>query len=78
MRDGELLNLKWESVKDDMIVLVNTATKQRKENIVPITSTIRGILDSLAAERKDDYVHPLRRKGGRMEASYCYGLIERI
>lgn len=61
MRTGEVLNLKWENVKDDKIVLKRTETKQKKEKIIPITKGIRAVLESLRDKRrKDGFVIPLR------------------
>ena len=76
MRAGELLNLKWSSVRTDRIVLERTETKQRQEKIIPITPTLCEMLAGL--ERKGDYVLPLRRRGGTMSPAYAHGLIERI
>ena len=57
MRLGELINLKWENVKDDKIVLGRTETKQRKKKVVPITSGIQTVLDNLRSD--SPYVIPL-------------------
>jgi len=79
MRLGEVLNLKWENIRDDKIILKRTETKQKKEKVIPITDGIREVLDSLAGEnRRDGYVIPLRRKGGEIKAGYADSLIRKI
>ena len=50
MRLGELLNLKWDNVQGDRIVLRRTETKQRKEKVIPLTSGISTILGHLRAK----------------------------
>jgi len=57
MRLGELINLKWENVKDDKIVLGRTETKQRKKKVIPITGGIQSILNDLKSD--SPYVIPL-------------------
>ena len=76
LRAGELLNLKWSTFRGDRIILERTETKQRREKIIPITPTLRDILDGL--ERQGEYVLPLRRRGGTMSPAYAHGIIERI
>jgi len=76
MRAGELLNLKWSAVRSDRIVLERTETKQRREKIIPISDSLRSVLSTL--ERKDEYVLPLRRRGGIMAAAYCDNLIRTV
>jgi integrase len=58
MRLGELLNLRWDNIQDDKIVLKRTETKQRKKKMIPITSGMREALESLRdGRRKDGFVH---------------------
>lgn len=57
MRLGEVVNLKWDNVKDNKIVLGRTETKQRKQKVVPITRGIQAILDDLRSD--SPYVIPL-------------------
>lgn len=64
MRMGEVLNLKWENIGEDRIVLRRTETKQKKEKMIPLTSGVREILKDLKEKRRmDGYVVPLKRKG---------------
>ena len=60
MRPGEVLNLKWENIREDKIVLQRTETKQRKEKIIPLTRGIKAVLDSLKSPGSI-YVIPRRR-----------------
>ena len=77
MRAGEVLNLKWSAVRGDRIVLERTETKQRREKVIPISDALRSVLSML--ERRDEYVLPLRRRGGRpMAAAYCDNLIRTV
>jgi integrase len=76
LRAGELLNLKWSSVRGDRIVLERTETKQRQEKTIPITPILREFLAGL--ERQGEYVLPLRRRSGIMSPAYALGLIDRI
>jgi len=50
MRLGELINLKWDNIQSDRIVLRRTETKQRKEKVIPLTSGISTILEALRAK----------------------------
>jgi integrase len=60
MRTGELLNLKWDNIKEDKIILKRTETKQKKEKVIPITEGIRRILEDLKNKRRTDgFVIPL-------------------
>ncbi len=64
MRTGELLNLKWDNIQGNKIVLKRTETKQQKEKIIPVSQTIRELLESMRDRRRTDgYVIP--RPGGR-------------
>jgi integrase len=64
MRVGEVLNLKWENIKDDKIILRRTETKQRKEKVIPLIEGIREILKNLRDLRRiDGYVIPIERRG---------------
>jgi integrase len=47
MRIGELLNLTWQNIRGDKIVLRRTETKQRKEKVIPLTPSLQAILDEL-------------------------------
>ena len=79
MRLGEVLNLRWENIKDDKIVLKRTETKQKKEKVIPLTDGIKEILDDFKdGTRKDGYVVPLRRKGGQMKSSWANSVIMKI
>jgi integrase len=67
MRIGEIYNLKWENIKEDKIILKRTETKQKKEKIVPITKSIRLILEDLRDKRrKDGYVLPLGKRAKKL------------
>jgi integrase len=47
MRVGELLNLGWENVQGDKIVLRRTETKQRREKVIPLTPVLRALLEGM-------------------------------
>ena len=57
MRLGELINLKWNNIQGDRIVLKRTETKQRKEKVIPLTPGITSLLEALRA-KNGDYVIP--------------------
>lgn len=60
MRLGELINLKWENVKEDKIIIPRTETKGRKKKVIPITTGIQAILDDLRNSRGENpHVIPL-------------------
>jgi len=61
MRPGEVINLRWENIKVDKIVLKRTETKQRREKVIPLTGGIKAVLDSLRADESGEYVIPRRR-----------------
>jgi len=62
MRSGEVLNLKWENIQADKIVLRRTETKQKREKVIPLTEGIKSVLESLKDERyKNGYIIPRRR-----------------
>lgn len=64
MRIGEVLNLKWDNVKDDKIIFKRSDTKQKKEKVIPMTGGIREVLESLRDKRKTDgFVIPIGRRG---------------
>ena len=68
MRLNELLNLKWESVREDRITLKPMETKARREKTIPITPAIRAALDSLP--KGGLYVIPVNHaKSGRLDMS---------
>lgn len=79
MRMGEVINLKWENIKDDKIALKRTETKQKKEKVIPLTDSIREVLDQIQdRRRKDGYVIPLRRRSGIMRAAWADSVIRKI
>jgi integrase len=78
MRGGEVLNLRWDNIKEDRIVLKRTETKQKREKVVPITAEVAKILDEMREKRKDDFVLPLRRKGGKMTPGFMNGVSDKI
>jgi len=80
MRLGEVLNLRWENIQDDKIVLKRTETKQKKEKIIPLTDGIKEVLDSLCDGRqgRQGYILPLRRKSGTMKSSWANSVIKKI
>ncbi|UCC40187.1 MAG: site-specific integrase [Candidatus Aminicenantes bacterium] len=79
MRLGEVLNLKWDNIKDDKIILRRTETKQKKEKVIPLTVGIKEILEDLRDKRlKNGYVIPLRRKGGQMKSSWADSVMKKI
>ncbi len=79
MRLGEVLKLKWENIKDDKIALKRTETKQKKEKVIPLTDSIREVLEQFQdSRRKDGYVIPLRRRSGTMRAGWADSVIRKI
>lgn len=66
MRFGEGINLRWSNVRSDRLALQRTETKQRREKVVPITTGIRAVLDSLPQGRPGDFIFPIRRQGERL------------
>lgn len=60
MRPGEVINLRWENIKIDKIFLKRTETKQKREKVIPLTSGIKAVLDSLRGA-EGEYVIPRRR-----------------
>ena len=78
MRAGELLNLKWENIAGDRIILKRSETKQRKEKIIPLTEGIRELLDSLRDDRyKSGYIIP-RKKDRPIKAYSTKSLMDKI
>jgi len=67
MRPGELFKLQWDKhIKDDKIVLERSETKQKKEKVIPITDSIRKVLESLHKEKdKSGYVFPFQSRTNR-------------
>ena len=67
MRPGELFKLKWDKhINDDKIVLERSETKQKKEKVIPITDSIRKVLESLQKEKdKSGYVFPFQSRTNR-------------
>jgi len=78
MRTGELLNLQWANIQGDKIVLRRTETKSRKEKVIPIAGPVARLLAGLEKKRRDDYVLPLRRRGGERRAGWTDSLIRKI
>ena len=67
MRPGELFKLQWDKqIKDDKIVLEHSETKQKKEKVIPITDSIRKVLESLHKEKDNSgYVFPFQSRTNR-------------
>lgn len=61
MRFGEATRLRWSNIDKDTIRLERTETKTRKEKVIPLTTGIRTILDSLPKGGPDDFVFPVHR-----------------
>lgn len=79
MRIGEVLNLKWENIQEDKIVLKRTETKQKKEKVIPLTDSIQEILGQFKdGRKKNGYVVPLRRRSGTMRAGWANSVIRKI
>jgi len=78
MRLGQLLNLRWENVQGDQIVIRPTETKQKREQTIPISDSVKKILDGLRDDRrKDGFVLPLVRKG-RGRPAWAYDAMRKI
>lgn len=60
MRMGELLNLRWDNIQGDKVVIKRTETKQKKEKVIPLTPAITAVLEELR-EPESVYVIPRRR-----------------
>lgn len=75
MRAGELLNLKWQNIRDGKIVLRRTETKQKREKVIPITAGIQRILNSVPKRKPEDRVFPFSQDGLR---KYTRWIIHRI
>jgi integrase len=59
MRIGEVLNLKWQNIKEDKALLRRSETKQSKEKVIPLTEGILKVLESLKDQKKtDSYIIP--------------------
>jgi len=58
MRLSEVMNLRWDNIQDNKIVLKRTETKQRKEKVIPLTKGIQEVLESLKG-KDPDLVIPL-------------------
>ena len=77
MRPGELYKLRWDKhIKNDKIVLERTETKQKKEKVIPITDSIRKILNSLEPKEKG-YLFPLTADSNRNKV-YLSNLMKEI
>ena len=78
MRLGELLSLQWDNVQGDKIVVKRTETKQKKEKVIPISESVKVILDGLKDERRrDGFVLPLRRTG-RTRPAWAYDALNKV
>jgi integrase len=66
VRRSEAAALTWGMVKDDRIVLPDWATKMKREHQIPLTPTLRALLD--AQPRINDLVFPSPRKRTRVIA----------
>lgn len=79
MRTGELLNLKWDNIKQDRIVFKRTETKQKKEKVIPLTDGIKEVLDSIPEDgKKGGYVIPLTPGRKERGAVWMTDLIRKI
>jgi len=79
MRLGEVLNLRWDNIKEDRIVLKRTETKQKKEKVIPLTGGIGVVLEGFKdRRRKDGYVLPLKRRGGKAKAGWANSVIRKV
>jgi len=68
MRLGELLGLRWDNIRDDVIILERTETKARREKIIPITPGVKVILDGLKSFKNGSlYVLSIPERGKRVE-----------
>lgn len=65
MRVGELINLRWENIQGDKIVLKRTETKQRKEKVIPVTRRMQEIFDILKDGRQSEKSLIIYRQPGR-------------
>lgn len=75
MRAGEVLNLKWQNIRNEKIILQRTETKQKREKIIPITSGLQKILDSVPKRKPEDRIFPFSQDGLR---KYTKWIIHRI
>jgi len=73
MRVNELLNLKWDHVKDDKIYILNTETfrvKVRRDQYIPIPNKAKSILTEMYDMKMNDYVISCRYKPQSFNAAY--------
>jgi len=70
MRLGEALNLRWENIKGDKIILQRTETKEKKLKTIPITAAIAHTINGIADGRKKKDGFILDRLPGRMHQRY--------
>ncbi len=42
---GELRSLQWQDIQDDMLVLTAEKTKTKRKRVIPISPTLRKVLD---------------------------------
>jgi integrase len=66
MRRGELAGLRWSDVRDDRIVLEAHVTKMGVAHEIPITATVRALLNS-QSRTSSPLVFPSLRTGDEME-----------
>ncbi len=77
MRLGEVVNLRWENVKEDKIVIPRTETKGRKKKVIPITAGIRIILEDLRSKGGENpHVIPIILSKGGREDVYTKDLLD--
>lgn len=57
-RGGELRSLQWHDVQDDVLVLTAEKTKTKRKRLIPISATLRKMLDR--RRKGPDGVEPAR------------------
>jgi len=65
MRLGEVLNLKWENIRGNKLVLQRTETKEKKIKTIPITPAIQEALNGLIDNRETKKGFLMPRNPGR-------------
>ena len=56
MRRREVCLLKWSYIKDDEIIIPANITKASRERRIPLTDTLRKLLEAIPKTDKDDFV----------------------
>lgn len=75
---GEIFNLKWENIVDKSIVR-NKKMARKGQKKIPLTPAIISILQNLQrVGQKNQYVLPIRKKGGKMQSYSHNPVIEKI